>query len=175
MKKNFFTIAAFVLLLHTTGPADVIFDVMPLGSNQWQYSYDVINTSPDFIIEEFTIFFDADLYENISIDGIQPPTPDWDILVWNSAFAGSPGGYDALTMGNGILQGQTVSGFSVVFDWLGTGFPGSQYYEIVNPFNYSEVLESGQTASSVIPAPGALYLVLSGLALLRFPKIKHMI
>ena len=175
MKKKFFTIAAFALLLHASGAAGIIFDVMPLASNQWQYSYDVINTSSDFIIEEFTVFFDADLYENISVDGIQPPTPQWDILVWNSAFAGSPGGYDALTMGNGILQGQTVSGFSVVFDWLGTGMPGSQHYEIVNPLNYNDILESGQTASNVIPAPGAFCLVLSGLAFLRFPAIKHRI
>ena len=101
------------------------------------------------------------------MEGIQPPSSDWDVLVWNSAFAGSPGGYDALSTGGGIAAGQEVSGFRVTFDWLGTGMPGSQYYEVVNPLDYSRILESGWTTSTVIPAPGALVLALTGLAFLR--------
>ena len=167
MKAKFAITAALVLLLQTAVSADVIFDVLPAGTDQWQYTYTVQNTGSGYIIDEFTVFFDAALYENISVEGIQPPSSDWDVLVWNSAFAGSPGGYDALSTGGGVAQGQEVSGFRVTFDWLGTGLPGSQYYEIVNPLDYSRILESGWTTSAVIPAPGALALALTGLAFLR--------
>ena len=172
MKAKYTITAALVLLLQAAVSADVIFDVMQIGSDQWQYSYTVQNPDSAFVIEEFTVFFGADLYDNISIEGIQPPSPEWDVLVWNSAFAGSPGGYDALSTGSGISQGQAVSGFLVTFDWLGSGLPGSQYYEVVNPLNYSQILESGWTTSAVIPAPSALALAVSGLAFLKMRSWK---
>ena len=55
-----------------------------------------------------------------------------------------------LTLGGGILGGQSVSGFLVKFDWLGGGTPGSQLYKIVNPVTF-ETIDSGTT----VPEPAA--------------------
>ena len=123
-----------------------------LGSGRWQYTYDLTNCSLDAGIEEFTIWFDYGLYENLAIATQNPPAVDWDEIIWQpDPVIGSNGGYDGLvevtTLAIGV--GQTVSNFSVSFDWLGQGTPGSQFYEIVNPVTF-EAIDSGYTMPATI-------------------------
>ena len=61
-----------------------------------------------------------------------------------------------------IGVGQHVSGFAVSFDWLGTGRPCSQFYEIIDPADFHTV-DSGYT----VPEPATLLLFGFGGMILR--------
>ena len=131
---------------------------------RWQYAYGVKNIDLSVPIEEFTIWFDFDSYDNLSIETPDPPASDWDeIVVQPEPVLSDNGYYDVLAvMGIGINLGETVSGFSVSFDWLGIGEPGSQLYEIIDPDTF-ETLDSGQT----IPEPSTLLMIGLGAVILR--------
>lgn len=108
----------------------IIYSTTDLGLDRWQYTYDVMNISLTDGIEEFTIWFGIDLYDNLAVETLDPPAGNWDEIVWQpDPVLKDDGGYDALveSWNPGISQGQTVSGFSVTFDWLGIGEPSSQY------------------------------------------------
>jgi hypothetical protein len=141
----------------TTG---ISFDTVNIGGDQWQYLYTVSNISLPVPIEEFSIYFDYGLYSNLSIAG---SLTGWDPIIWQpEPVLGDTGGYDALTLsGNpGIGVGQSVSGFSVNFTWLGQDSPGSQYYEIIDPLTFTTI-DSSNTVP--IPEPGMMVLLCSSL------------
>jgi hypothetical protein len=125
-----------------------------LGPGRWQYTYDVYNLSLTEEIEEFTIWFGFGSYDNLAIETLDPPAGGWDELVWQpDPFLGDDGGYDALAKNLNIAVGENVYGFAVSFDWLGTGVPGSQFYEIIDPADF-HTIESGFT----VPEPTTLLL-----------------
>ena len=114
-------------------------------------------------IEEFTIWFDYGLYDNLAIETPDPPGWDWDeIVVQPEPIIEDDGYYDALALGIGIEQGQTVGVFAVSFDWLGMDEPGPQFYEIIDPLSF-ETIDSGFT----IPEPGTVLLLGLGILALR--------
>jgi hypothetical protein len=128
-----------------------------LGSGKWAYDYDITNINLPEPIEEFTIWFDYNLYENLSVTtvALDPPSSSWNEVIWQPEYVlEDDGGYDALALILGIGISETVSGFSVSFDWLGTGHPNAQFYEIINPNTY-ETIESGFTT----PEPATLLLL----------------
>lgn len=134
-----------------------------IGSDRWEYSYTVENIGLVGGIEEFTIWFDYGLYDNLIVTTPETP-PEWDQIVWQvEPVLKDPGGYDALAKSLNIGVGENVSGFSVSFDWIGVGDPGSQIYHIINPDNYSVPIETGYT----VPEPATCLLLLSGLLFLR--------
>ena len=143
------------------------YDVVDLGTGRWEYTYDVenISLSVPILIEEFTIWFDYDLYDNLIVT--TPATPaGWDQIFWDpEPVLLDDGAFDAETLGSGIGIGQIVGDFSVSFDWLGTNDPGSQLYHIVDPDNYPVPIETGYT----IPEPGTLCLMGCG-ALFMFKR-----
>jgi hypothetical protein len=144
-----------------------------LGAGRWQYTYEVINLnlvvdSVPSAIEEFTIWFDTNLYDHLIVTTQAPLSANWDEMVWQpDPLLSDPGAYDALalTSNSGIQIGQSVYGFSVSFDWLGQGTPGSQYYEIINPDTF-ETIDSGYT----VPEPGSVVLLGLGAVALRRKK-----
>jgi hypothetical protein len=143
--------------------SEIWFEVSDLGDGRWEYIYEVSNITILAGIAEFTIYFAPDLYEGLAVetDGVLAAT--WDEIVWDPvARFGVDGGYDALAEVLPIGPAMTASGFSVSFDWLGEGAPGSQYYEIVNPDTF-ETIDSGWT----IPEPGMLLLLGLGAVLGR--------
>jgi hypothetical protein len=102
----------------------VTYDVQNLGGTTWEYTYTVANDTLGVDIEEFTIWFELGLYENL----VATATPaDWDPLAIDPD-PGIPddGFYDALALVAGITPGGSLGGFSVSFDFLGAGTPGSQ-------------------------------------------------
>jgi len=156
-------VALLFALGNTVGyAATVTYQANDLGAGRWEYLYSVINTTLPSV-DEFTVYFEYGLYANLAIDN---PKPNWDGLVLNpDLLLGAPvsGIYDALALVSGIPQGSSEGGFRVSFDWVGTGMPGAQYFEVVNPTTY-EVLASGTTTA--VPLPGALLLLGSGLVTL---------
>ena len=138
-----------------------------LGSDRWEYIYTVENIGLSGGIEEFTIWFDYGLYDNLVVTTPETP-PEWDQIVWQvEPVLEDDGGYDALAMNLNIDIGESLDGFSVSFDWLGTGVPGPQYYEIIDSLD-SSTIEDGYT----VPEPTMLMLFGFGLLALRSEKLK---
>lgn len=92
---------------------------------------------------------------NLLVETTEPLSLGWnEIVVQPELVFEDDGYYDALTLADAIDIGETVSGFTVSFDWLGEGQPGSQYYEVVDPVIY-ETIADGWT----VPEPGTVVLL----------------
>ena len=160
-------VCIFAASVFGTPLTDIQYEVSYLGSDRWEYSYTVENLGLSGGIEEFTIWFDFGLYDNLVVTTPATP-PEWDEIVWDvEPVLEDPGGYDALAMNLNIDIGESLDGFSVSFDWLGTGRPGPQYYEIIDSLDFSTI-EDGYT----VPEPTMLMLFGFGLLALRSEKLK---
>jgi hypothetical protein len=164
MKRNLLLvimIGFIVIMANGVCATTILYDLSNLGGTRWEYTYSVTNDSMSSAIEEFTIYFNLGLYENLAVTS---QVEGWDELVLQPDPALPTNGlYDALkilTFGLGIAPGETVSGFSVSFDWLVAGIPGTQFFKVVHPITF-DVLSPGNTAA--VPEPGTLLLLGSGL------------
>jgi len=150
-------ICCFLLVICTNSYGTLIrYNLTALGGSQFEYEYTVTNDSLIIPIEEFTIWFDVHLYDNLVITTEEPLASQWDEIILKKTGFELPMGYDAKSLTGGIQPLQVVSGFSVKFDWFGTGIPGSQYYEIVNPSTFVTI-DSGYTV--LVPEPATLLLL----------------
>lgn len=163
MKSRYLLLVIFPLLFSFSIVAQaalITADLTNTGGNSWQAEYTVENNSPGFVIEEFTIWFDLGLYENISV--VSTPS-DWSSLVIQpDENIPDDGFYDALALNSGIASGDSLSGFVVSFDWLGGNTPTSQVFEIINPVTFAP-LDSGQTIIIAVPEPASIMLLALGL------------
>ncbi|WDE07247.1 hypothetical protein SG34_010355 [Thalassomonas viridans] len=140
-------------------------DLVQLDANTWQSTYKVTNDTLPFDIEEFSIYFDFSLFENLVATGAPP---DWDPLVIQPDI-GLPddGFYDALALAAGVIPGGMLSGFMIEFDYLGLDLPPAMPFDILDPFTF-DILDSGEvTFTSItqlpVPAPAPLGLLALGL------------
>jgi hypothetical protein len=141
----------------------ILFSTNNLGADRWEYVYTVENKGLQQGINEFTIWFDVDSYDKLTINTPNPPANNWDVIIWQpEPLLDDDGGYDALAKGLSIGVGQSVTGFSVSFNWSGTGLPGPQYYEIIDPGSF-ETIESGWT----VPEPATIMLFVFGFLVLK--------
>lgn len=170
---------ALVLLLSAvTGPARagvITYGLENLGNDQWRYDYAVTNDSLVGGLSWFTVYFAADLYDQLcggSFDtpcGIAPTAaPGWDpIVIHADPLLPDPGFFDVSTSGPGIALGETLGGFSVSFHWQGGGTPGSQPFDFIVPGDEAlSIVESGFTTPAPVtsvPEPGSLSLLAIGL------------
>lgn len=143
----------------------ISYSLEDLGLGRWKAVYEVHNISLINPIQEFTLWFDYGLYSNLSIETPSPLNTAWNENIYEpyrlpplSPFNGY---YDALAFDSGIFSGQLTAGFTITFDWLGTGLPSAQRYEVINPGTFETVAE-GQTVH--IPEPACMLLVLTGVA-----------
>jgi hypothetical protein len=163
--KGFLIFASMIVGLARAGDAAIMYEATYIGGDTWEYNYTVENDMLPGDIEEFTIFFDLDHYDNL---GSASAPSDWDPLVIQpDGSLPHDGFYDALALGPGIAPGDSLGGFSVLFDFLGTGTPGSQTFDVVDPFTF-DTLASGTTVltppvSEPVPEPGTIVLLGTGL------------
>ena len=153
-----------VLFMSSMGAHAVILEyrLSDLGAGRYQYDYTLTNDSrPD--IYGFTAWFDTTLYANLSL--VSSPA-GWATFV----FSDPPAIYDSL--GPDLILGESQDGFSVSFDWLGAGVPGSQgfvyYSNCCFPGQFDGVTTLAATPAPVpAPASWAMMLVVVGLCALR--------
>jgi hypothetical protein len=159
-----------LFFINSSNATTVTYDVTNIAGNTWEYTYTVNNDTLSVDIEEFTIWFDVDLYENLAV-GTTPA--DWDPLVVEPDPAVPPNGddgfYDALALVSGIAPDGSLGGFSVQFDYLGSGSPGNQFFEIINPNSFATI-DDGYTQIALVPIPAAFWLFASGFAGLFLPS-----
>jgi len=130
-----------------------------LGAGRWEYTYQVTNQGLLEPIREFTIWFKHGKYENLSVTTGNPPAGQWDeIVVQPDPYLPDDGFYDALELAGGIALGESVSGFSVAFDWADAKPPGPQLFDVVDPDTFDTIF-SGQTVPE--PASGPLLVLLA--------------
>lgn len=140
-----------------------------VAESTWRYDYSIANDTLLDSLEEFTIYFDQDLFANLQV--ANSPL-SWDSLVVQpDEFLQSDGFFDALTLDLGLSPGGTLAGFSVLFDFLGSDAPGSQRFEVVNPISF-DVLDAGFTQPQVtsVPEPSPLALLSLGLLGVLFAR-----
>ena len=131
-----------------------------------QYDYTVTNDTLSIDIEEFSIYFDSAAYTNLATVTDLPA--GWDSLVIQPELSlptPDDGFYDSLALISGIAPGDVLGGFSVMFDFIGSGMPGAQSWEILNPFTFA-TLDQGVTVSNAVtpvPEPDMRWLLLVGL------------
>ena len=171
MKRQIFAGVVFVFFLTAIGSGapktEIRYQTSELGSGRWQYIYDVKNISLTETIEEFTIWFDFGLYEDLAIQTPDPPASNWsEIVLQPEPVLQDDGAYDAKALGPGIGIGQVVTGFAVSFNWLGDSvMPGPQFYEIIDPTTY-QTIDSGYT----IPEPATIFLIGLGSLVLQIKR-----
>ncbi len=145
----------------------------PLGGNAWRADFQLtLGPGETFATDQgFTVYFEYDLFDNLRngrADGDTNP----DIGVWDSSASwdlwaadprpalGVPGLYDALALVDGA---PTDGPFTVEFDWLGSGHPGSLLWEKYDLSLTNPVVATGETTVSIVPEPGTMLLLGSGL------------
>jgi hypothetical protein len=175
IKKLFAVSCLLVSALSGQANATIIeFEVTQVATNQWRYDYFVTNDSLAGSIDELTIWFDLGQYSNLT--SASSPS-GWDPLaVQPDPLLPDDGFFDVLALGSGVAPGQSLGGFSVLFDWLGTGVPGAQLFEVIDPETFLAT-DSGSTRPRVVtppvtsvPEPGTLGLLGCGLLALAFAR-----
>jgi len=144
------------------------YELTNLSGNRWEYAYTVTNDSLGSALEELTIYFDATLFENLAVTG---SPVGWDSLVVQPDLSlPDDGFFDSLSTLGGLAPAGSQSGFRVAFDFLGTGTPGAQPFEIVDPITFA-VLDSGQTTA--VPEPGSAWLLVVAAAALGLRRARR--
>ncbi len=167
--KLLFVILQLCIYISPVSATVITTDLTNTSGNSWQAEYTVENNTLGSTIEEFTIWFDLGLYENISI--VSTPS-NWDpLVVQPDPSIPDDGFYDVLALGSGISSGSSLGGFTIMFDWLGGNSSMSQFFEVIDPFTWA-VQDSGQTTivTASIPEPPSIVLLSLGIAGLVLTK-----
>lgn len=142
-----------------------------LGGNQWSVAFTVTNTGEPAPVSEFTVYFAEGLFANLSVTG-SPAT--WDsIVIQPDGGLPADGFFDALVLdqADALDNGESQSGFSMTFDFLGTGAPGALPFDFLDA-NFT-VIASGRTTlpdgggGGTVPEPATWVLVILAGVLLR--------
>jgi hypothetical protein len=143
--------------------AVIAYNSQQVSSTQWRYDYEVTATASDPSVEEFTIYFDHVIFQNIAVSA---SPENWDsIVIQPDVGLSSDGFFDSLALDFGIAPGSSQAGFHVTFNFLGTGLPLAQRFDIVDPVTFATI-SSGMTLLAVtnvpptgVPEPTSIMLI----------------
>ena len=148
-------------------PAFVDYTTTSLGGNLWRFDYTINNSTPNIDFDELSIYFDVDSFT--LLDSLVAPA-GWHVLALQpDAGIQADGVYDALNLGGFVASGASLSGFSVVVTYRGTGVPEAPTFELIDSTQFS-VVWSGSTSpvpGGAIPEPSTALLVLLPLWAIR--------
>ncbi len=159
--------------------ATIGYEVTHLSGNLWEYQYSVSDLSGiTFLANETTIDinFDQSLYGTLS-NGVTNSDFDLVLLQPPSQPPGAPGQYSA----QALIDNPSLTGdFSVEFQYLGTGTPGSQPFTIDNydpttGFLMGTVARGTTSLPDTVPEPSVLLMCCAGfvaIALLRWRRLR---
>jgi hypothetical protein len=149
----------------------IAYEATQVDATAWRYDYHLTNDAGADPLQQFTLSFALGSFVNLR-EAISPV--GWDGLIGVVDPLLPADGYvdwcafDGIACaGPGLAGGETLAGFSVVFDWLGVGAPGSQPFDIIVPEPFT-IIASGLTvpfrAATSVPEPATPALF--GVALL---------
>ena len=163
MISKFISKASLVLLtgMSCAQATTIDYTATQLSGTRWRYDYTVHNDTLGSPLQDFTIYFNENLFTNLANESTQA---GWDLLlIQPDTNIPAAGFFDGLAPGGGLAFGALADGFSVSFDYLGTGIPGRQAFSIYETLTWGEI-EKGMTGSAAVPLPGTLSLFVLGLA-----------
>lgn len=110
--------------------AQIIIELSQVSGQRWQGNYRIENTGATAPIKGIRIVFPVGLYDALAIS----KTPDqWDAITADpDSLIDASGIYELFTVTEAIDTNQTLEGITLAFDWLGSGAPSSQSFEIIN-------------------------------------------
>jgi MYXO-CTERM domain-containing protein len=157
------------------GASMIGYEVTDLGSGAWRYSYTVTNDTLAVAVDEFTIYFEPGSYRNLTNPAAPVP---WDaIAVEPDAALPDDGFFDAVVfdVADALLPGVAVAGFSIDFEFLGTGTPGAQQFDFFDSRSLSSALDTGTTqlAAVAVPEPPSPTLFVAALVALGLLRRRH--
>lgn len=141
--------------LSAAGPVTIDYELSALAApGRYEYRYTLTNVSSATPSSWFSVDFDTALYDESSLAITSTGLGDWsEQLLASIPALGVPAQYDAYkTVGAGLGIGETETGFTVEFTWLGTGTPGSQAFTVYDPATL-DVLVTGVTTTDGVPPP----------------------
>lgn len=101
-----------------------------ISGQRWEADYVIANESSSTPIKGLRVTFPANSYDNIAI--ITTPST-WDAISANpDTVIGANGIYEIFTITSEIIDGDPLKGIRLEFDWLKSGSPSSQSFEIIN-------------------------------------------
>jgi hypothetical protein len=164
----FLVLTISIFSIQNSRASSISYQLQNLGIDHYRYTYTIINNGSlpnNGSIQLVDILFDTTLYNesSLSISSASSVSSSWSEQILASA-PGIPATYDFSSKGLGLQIGSSFSGFSIDFEWLGSGLPGAQGFEIYDPSNFN-LLETGTTKvnTQVVPIPGAFVYFLSSL------------
>lgn len=129
----------------------VTYDLNFVSGTTWQYEFSVSNNTLSGDIEELTIYFDLSAFTNLL--AVAAPA-DWDpIVVQPDTNLPQDGFFDWAALAGGVVPGQSLGLFRVKVDFSGGGAPAGPRFEVVDPDNFSALLDFGVAVSSANPVP----------------------
>lgn len=145
-----------------------------VAASTWSTNF-LITAGANETVEEFTIFFESNLYANLSV---QNAPAGWSVIAISPDTSIPADGFlDALALSTALPNGTSLGDFVVQYEFLGAGVPGSQRFDIVDPLSFV-TLSSGRTIQSIggpspgeVPVPGTLpLLALGSVMLMKFRR-----
>jgi len=153
-----------VCMIPAAVAATIDYRATNIEDNLWQFDYTIYNDTR-FDIAAFDIYFDELLYDGL--ERLDNPDGWWTEILPADVNFGFPLTLTAMAWDvEPFLPGDGIGIFSVAFNWLGTGTPGSQEFALYGSSSW-EPFDTGWTSTSDIPPvpePQTFMLLGTGLA-----------
>jgi hypothetical protein len=146
------------------GPGGIPLVTMQMGKT-WEYSYTILNNDIKGGLYVFDIYFpsisgpDSLLYSKIT-ETANPDSSNWSTQIFIPSAPDLGALYDAGTLTTPIALGDSLSGFSVSFEYSGTAASlGSQFFEIYDTsYDLIETGYTGLAGLTFVPIQGMFVL-----------------